>query len=554
MDVQGRELSETVWTRLDRKAGAVVELTIRQLRHKISTWVVLSLGAILMIMLLAFYVDAVREGFEPVDNDGDSVDADRDGYPLGQERKYGTSDWDGEQFPGSGTYVYEGEIDWNDENREISGNKTWEGMSFLDSKWIDFDYKGGQWDYIIDWEDVTDCQDTRGEVFIDWIPDYSTACQLENGTYVTNGKFTAEGNLSVPINYYLSWGYITGIFDVPKDPKEMYIDEDDIDWDGSGGSQGLDNDGDCLRIDWLTQVDVNGDLMWWQEPHDPDSNRNGIPCDVVWIIDPETGEVISITADSSVDEDPVDENYVGEAGHRTFVIATGKIAFVLLLGLFLPLFLSLGLVRDETERGTLHYLLSKPIHRGEFILYRVMGYLVVVSIFILTLSLAMASITSVIGPGDSLVRFGDFPVWLGIAFTTILVLAAYGSLFNTIGLLLPKYGVYLCIIIGVWEFAMGFTTLISPTTSVASLSVSHWGLQLIDSVVLASWPDTIQFSQMSYAFGLDTGLEWIWSPPVHTLNTNNPYLGIVSSVVVLVTVSAAMIGFGSAVFSKREIM
>ena len=110
-------------------------------------------------------------------------------------------------------------------------------MSFLDSTWIDYDYKGGQWDYVIDWDDVTDCQDTRGEVFVDWIPDYSTACQLENGTYATNGKFTAEGNLTVPIDYFLSWGYITGIFDVPKDPKEMYIDEDDIDWDGSGGAR-----------------------------------------------------------------------------------------------------------------------------------------------------------------------------------------------------------------------------------------------------------------------------------------------------------------------------
>ena len=174
---------------------------------------------------------------------------------------------------------------------------------------------------------------------------------MENGTYATNGKFTAEGNLTVPIDYFLSWGYITGIFDVPKDPKEMYIDEDDIDWDGSGGSQGFDDDGDCLRIDWYTQNDGNGNMMWWQEPHYPDSNRNGIPCDVVWVIDPETGEVISINADSSVDEDPVDENYVGEAGHRTFVIATGKIAFVLLLGLFLPLFLSLGLVGMRPREG-----------------------------------------------------------------------------------------------------------------------------------------------------------------------------------------------------------
>ena len=74
MDVQGRDLSETVWTRLDRKAGAVIELTIRQLRHKISTWVVMALGVILMILLLAFYVDSIRDEFEPIDNDGDSVD------------------------------------------------------------------------------------------------------------------------------------------------------------------------------------------------------------------------------------------------------------------------------------------------------------------------------------------------------------------------------------------------------------------------------------------------------------------------------------------------
>jgi len=34
------------------------------------------------------------------------------------------------------------------------------------------------------------------------------------------------------------------------------------------------------------------------------------------------------------------------------VIAVGKMAFVILLGLFIPLFLSLGLVRDDGERDT----------------------------------------------------------------------------------------------------------------------------------------------------------------------------------------------------------
>ena len=46
MDDQGRKLSETVWTQLDRKAGAITELTMRQLRNRISTWVVLGVGVL----------------------------------------------------------------------------------------------------------------------------------------------------------------------------------------------------------------------------------------------------------------------------------------------------------------------------------------------------------------------------------------------------------------------------------------------------------------------------------------------------------------------------
>ena len=110
MDRQGRDLAQTVWTRLDRKAGAITELTIRQLRHRMSTWVVLGVGTLLILMLLAFYVDSVRDGFKPIDNDGDSVDNDDDGYPFGQERRYGTSDWNPREYPGSGYYVQDGEI------------------------------------------------------------------------------------------------------------------------------------------------------------------------------------------------------------------------------------------------------------------------------------------------------------------------------------------------------------------------------------------------------------------------------------------------------------
>ena len=59
-----RNLSETVWTKLDRKATAVAEFTMRQYRKKRSTWVLGSIGVILVSIVLLFYIDAMSEGAE----------------------------------------------------------------------------------------------------------------------------------------------------------------------------------------------------------------------------------------------------------------------------------------------------------------------------------------------------------------------------------------------------------------------------------------------------------------------------------------------------------
>ena len=99
MDRQGRGLAETVWTRLDRKAGAITELTIRQLRHRLSTWVVLAVGFLLLIALLALFIGGIRDGWEPIDNDGDSHDWDGDGY-------IGGYDEDGNLSPGNDCLLY----------------------------------------------------------------------------------------------------------------------------------------------------------------------------------------------------------------------------------------------------------------------------------------------------------------------------------------------------------------------------------------------------------------------------------------------------------------
>ena len=226
----------------------------------------------------------------------------------------------------------------------------------------------------------------------------------------------------------------------------------------------------------------------------------------------------------------------------------------MILGLFLPLFLALGLVRDESENGTLHYLLSKPIHRGEFILYRLLGYLAIVVSYTVILTFIIAFITSIIGPGDSIIRLSDYPVWIGIALSTILVLTAYGSVFNTIGLVLPRYGVYLCILFGIWEFLMGLFTITIPNSSITMLSISHWAIQIIDAVVMIAWSDTPLMQQQSDAFGLDTGISFFWHPPVHTLGTGNPFIALIISVVFILIFSIGMILIGQLIFRKKEIM
>ena len=556
MDEKGKSLAESVWTRMDRKAGAITELTIRQLRHRVSTWVVLSVGALVMILLLAFYIDGIREEFDPIDNDGDSADWDNDGYPEGQEYKYGTSDWNGDEYPGSGYYIRTGEIDWNDNNRIHSGNHTWEGTGFLDAEWIDAEYSGSRWSGIVDWNDVETCPE--GEPMEDWWIDWGSACLYDDGSYFVSGKFRASGTVNAPENYYIEWGYYTAETDIEPESASMYIDEDGMLWDGEDPSE-LYVASECRVGTYDSQtvyfcngfeVDDDGDCL--VNPND--DNNNGIPCDVVWVLDSDKNEIVDIRPDNNVNEDAAESEFEGEMVHRTFIIGTGKMAFVMMLGIFIPLFLALGLIRDETENGTLHYLLSKPIHRAEFILYRLLGYLLLAGTYILILVLFMALVTSLIAPGDSIVRLSDYPVWLGVGLATILVLAAYGALYNTIGLIAPKYGVYFCIILGIWEFIMGLFTMTLPSATVPMLSVSHWALQLIDSVVLMAWPDTLQYTQISDAFGVESGLPFFWQPPVHTLGTQSPVVALLVSCSVLVMITLLMMAIGQSSFKNREIM
>ena len=547
MDRQGRGLSETVWTRLDRKAGAITELTIRQLRNRLSTWVVLAVSFLLLVCLLALFIGGIRDGWEPIDNDNDSHDWDGDGYPAGQEYKYGSNANDPFSFPGSGDFVQEGYFEWGGVGQH-SGNHTWRYVTgTFTYNWIENNPIGGE--TFLDVSNLDDCPE--GEMFDDFWLDWGSGCSLsQNSILVHEASFTGNGTFRTQEGWGGVWGYMEDVFYVEPEPASNYIDEDDIDWTGDPNKiNGFDDDGDCLRIGWPGEPEPQ---WWWENRHDPDRNENGIDCDVQWILD-SNGNVVAIYPDDNVDEDPSEENLAYEDAHRAFIIGTGKIAFVMILGIFLPLFLALGLVRDETENGTLHYLLSKPIHRGEFITYRILGYLIVAGGFVLIMSLLMGLVTASLGPGDSIFRLKDVIVWLGIAFATILALAAYGAIFNTLGLLSSRYGVYIALVIGVYEFVMAVLTL-GGAELIPVLSVSHWTLQLIDSIVLIVWPNTIEMHLIATAFELPSGITAFWNPPVHTLGTESPFVSGLISVIVLMLITSLMILFGQRQFKRREIM
>ena len=87
--------------------------------------------------------------------------------------------------------------------------------------------------------------------------------------------------------------------------------------------------------------------------------------------------------------------FLGElsAGHEAKIIVDLGLSAILLFGVFIAIFVGVGLVYKEIERRTLYAILSKPIGRGEFLLGKYLGLcltlLVNVAIMGVGLSLAL---------------------------------------------------------------------------------------------------------------------------------------------------------------------
>ena len=385
-----RSLSETVWTKLDRKATAIAEFTMRQYRKKRSTWSVGAVGVVLVVIVLLFYIDAMSTGIDSWDNDGDGL-----------------------------------------------------------------------------------------------------------------------------------------------------IDEDPSDWDGTQEKSvgNVDDDGDC----------------WSRESFDRDWNGDGIDCNVIYNYD-RNGMLTSVNADPNVDEDPNESEFLEESMHRSFLLGFGKFGFLFVLGIFIPLFLATGLIRDEQEAGTLHYLVGKPIARAEILMYRLLGFIGLAWPYFLGLIFLSALVTGFFGPGDSIYRFSDLGIWFGVLIATFLTVLAYAAIFASFGIIAPRYGVLLALMFAVWEFFMMFLAMFETTRQmgIASLSVSFWGAEIINSTGWLVWGDYALMSGQAQSIGFfaEIALWTVWFDP---FPTTTPLLNLVISIVVLLMIVAMFVLIGQSSFKKREL-
>jgi ABC-type transport system involved in multi-copper enzyme maturation permease subunit len=240
-----------------------------------------------------------------------------------------------------------------------------------------------------------------------------------------------------------------------------------------------------------------------------------------------------------------------------FVLGMGKMGFVLLLGLFCPLFLATGLIRDEMTAGTMHFMLAKPIARTEVFLYRILGYLGIVWPYFISIGLIFALISGFMGPSEGFFRFADLGVWLAIVFATMMASLVYGMLFCALGVMW-RYGIVLAIPFAAWELGMCLLSMGAPDASILRFSVIGWALMIVDSAAMLVWPNMDLFLLQGTSFNDDFGsiqtsalaLDFFYSRP------GVGSTGLVSSIIatIVLLIQGAVLWFiGGAIFKGKEI-
>jgi len=122
--------------------------------------------------------------------------------------------------------------------------------------------------------------------------------------------------------------------------------------------------------------------------------------------------------------------FLGEltAGQEARTIVNFGLNAILLFGVFIAIFVGVGLVSKEIEKRTVFAIFSKPVGRGEFIVGKYLGLCLTISINVLIMGVGVSLALLYVGGGNL-----AFSIWAAIflIFLELAILTAVAILFSS---------------------------------------------------------------------------------------------------------------------------
>jgi len=114
-------------------------------------------------------------------------------------------------------------------------------------------------------------------------------------------------------------------------------------------------------------------------------------------------------------------------GEPTKIIKDFGLASIEIFGVLIAIFVGIGLVYKEMERKTIYNILSKPIHRYQFIIGKYLGLILTLLVEVLTMSMAFFSILYFY---EGKITLALLPA-IGMIFIALTIITAFALLFSS---------------------------------------------------------------------------------------------------------------------------
>jgi ABC-type transport system involved in multi-copper enzyme maturation permease subunit len=118
------------------------------------------------------------------------------------------------------------------------------------------------------------------------------------------------------------------------------------------------------------------------------------------------------------------------AGQEAKIIVDLGLSAILLFGVFIAIFVGVGLVYKEIERRTLYAILSKPIGRGEFLVGKYLGLCVTLLVNVTVMGMGLSLALLYVGRGWSPLITRIWPAVL-LIYVELMILTGVAMLFSS---------------------------------------------------------------------------------------------------------------------------